>query len=103
MSYCLCIEPTVFTDVRDNTVSYGYRWYDDGGQGYDNTWDSIPSEDSDVLRRVLMLADEALRDALHSICHHMDPNAAYLYVGSTSFTGAEIQRIRDEVWDQEGV
>lgn len=47
------IEPTKFVNVRTGHATFGVRVYDDEGQSYDNTWDSIPEDDLEVLKLVL--------------------------------------------------
>jgi hypothetical protein len=42
------------------TISYGVRVFDDEGQAYDNSWNSIPDDDMAVLRLVTTLDDEII-------------------------------------------
>ena len=53
MSNRLYIEPTIFTNQRTEIVTYGVRVYDDYFSSYDNTWESIPTDDMDVLSQVI--------------------------------------------------
>ena len=53
MSNRLVIEPTEFKNVRSGETTLGVRIYDDYGQQYINTWDSIPNDDMEVLKEVI--------------------------------------------------
>jgi hypothetical protein len=84
-----CIEPTRFIDVRSNTDSFGVRVYDDYGQAYDNTWDVIPDDDFEVIRRVIQSNDEAMGAILSSVIE----NEKGIFVGDIYYPFEEIQHL----------
>jgi hypothetical protein len=55
MSNRVSIVTTQFTNIREESepATYGFRMYDDNDQLYNNTWDSIPKTDMEILKRVL--------------------------------------------------
>jgi len=57
MSNKVTIEPCEFVSARSGSVTKGFRMYDDHAQAYDNTWDSIPDDDMDVLDKVVSESD----------------------------------------------
>lgn len=59
------IQPTIFENHPQGTKTFGYRIYDDYGQTYLNTWESIPKDDMDILQKVMDEADETA-DAMFS-------------------------------------
>jgi len=68
MSNRVTIEPTKFEDVRTGEVSYGVRVYDDYGQTYDNTWESLPDDDMDILHKVLQIeGDRYITDLMFDV------------------------------------
>ena len=105
MSYLLSIVPTKFEDVRDGTVTYGVRYYDDCTSGYDNFWDDVPGSDRDVLKRCLDNDYGELTDALAVILMNSSNGlfteaAAYVCCGDTYFTPAELRQLQDEVLEK---
>lgn len=64
MSNQVTIEPCEFTNVRSGHVTKGFRMYDDHAQAYDNTWDSIPDDDMDVLDKVCESDNVEIKDML---------------------------------------
>ena len=58
------IEPTTFVN-RSGEKSFGFRIFDDFAQAYDNTWDSLPEDDMEVLRKVLHSSDDAIIDLVN--------------------------------------
>lgn len=61
MSNRVSIVPTEFVNVRSGNKTFGVRVYDDEGQSYDNTWESIPDDDLDVIEKVLQSDDMNIR------------------------------------------
>jgi hypothetical protein len=61
MSNPVNIVPTEFLNVRSGNKTFGVRVYDDHDQAYDNTWESTPDDDLDVLEKVLECDNEAIR------------------------------------------
>ena len=59
------LQATKFKNIPDGKTTQGFRMYDDYNQAYDNTWDAIPEDDGDVLRKVAVESyDEATRAML---------------------------------------
>jgi len=83
------IEPTVFENHRTALRTYGVRVYDDHGQAYDNTWDSIPDDDMDVLQLVSQSEDETIVGIIDFVIEQGNG----LYVGPTWYTFEEIKHI----------
>lgn len=52
MSNIATIQPTIFQNHGTENKTYGVRVYDNYGQAYDNTWDSIPDDDMEILRLI---------------------------------------------------
>jgi hypothetical protein len=61
------ITPTEFKNVRENIKSYGVRIWDSYAQTYDNSWDSIPKDDMEVLAKVIESADEVTEEMLDHV------------------------------------
>lgn len=57
MSNRVSIVPTEFVNVRSGDRTLGVRVYDDEGQSYDNTWETIPDDDMDLIKKVLQSDD----------------------------------------------
>jgi hypothetical protein len=99
MGYFATIEPTKFESVRDNEVTYGYRYYDDYVSGYNNGWDDIPENDEAVLRCAIRQADEGLQGILDFLMEEAgaNPDTARLSVGDIRVTNERVRQIYDEV------
>lgn len=52
MSNIATIQPTIFQDHNAEEKSFGVRVFDNYGQSYDNTWESIPDDDMAILKLV---------------------------------------------------
>lgn len=52
MSNVATIQPTVFHNYNTEDKTHGVRVYDSYSQTYDNTWESIPDDDMEILRLV---------------------------------------------------
>jgi hypothetical protein len=88
------IQPTKFVSVNDDFdgTTYGVRVYDDYSQTYDNTWDSIPDNDMDILRKVMKSGDEVIESILESLCE----NEKGIYIGSNWYDYDEIKDVLNE-------
>jgi hypothetical protein len=64
MSNKVTIEPTKFVNIRSGSETVGFRMYDDYAQVYNNTWDSIPDDDMDLLKLVVTDDSVEVRDML---------------------------------------
>jgi hypothetical protein len=62
MSNCVAIEPTKFINIRTGEKSYGFLMYDGFDRSYDDSWESIPKDDMEILQLVLKSEDEVLQD-----------------------------------------
>jgi len=70
MSNIVTIEPTEFIDVRSGNKSYGYRIYDAYGCHYDNSLESIPDDDLELLGLVSQSEDNGILDILDFMSEH---------------------------------
>lgn len=61
----LNIEPTIFENFRTGEKSFGVRVFDEYGQDYDNTWESIPDDDKDIFDLVMENKDLKLMIDTH--------------------------------------
>jgi hypothetical protein len=86
------IEPTEFKNVRTGEKTYGVRVYDDYDQMYDNTWDSIPDNDMDVLREVLKSDARDLQGILEFIME----NEKGICIGGNWYDWDEIKDLFEE-------
>ena len=64
MSNHIVIQPTQFVNVRSGSSTLGVRVYDDYGHTYDNTWESIPDDDLEILKLVLEMDNEVVRSMM---------------------------------------
>ncbi len=53
MSNRIVIEPTKFIGTKSGYESYGIRVYDSMTQAYDNSWDEIPDDDMEILKKTM--------------------------------------------------
>jgi len=53
MSNPITIEPTEFIDVRSGCKTYVFRIWDDYDSCYDNTFESIPDDDLELLKMIV--------------------------------------------------
>lgn len=89
MSNRVSIQPTRFVDLRGGDKSIGVRVFDDYGQSYDNTWDDMPKDDMEVLRRVCALNDEVIGSMLDSLRE----NKKGCFVGENWYEYEQIKEI----------
>lgn len=80
------IEPTKFENVSTGKTSLGIRVYDSYGQSYDNTWDSIPDDDMDILAKAMKSEDRVIVAILDSLRE----NFKGIYIGYTWYTWEQI-------------
>ena len=93
MNNRVTIEPTEFVNVRDGTKTYGVRVYDDFGQMYDNTWESIPKDDMKVLQKVLKSDGNEFVETMEFI----KENEKDICIGGEYYKWEEIKKYFDEV------
>lgn len=83
------IEPTKFVDVRDGVESFGYRIYDNYGSSYDNTLQSIPDDNLELLKIVV----ENDNDIIQDIFEHLIETEGGLEIGGTFYDFEEVKHI----------
>ncbi len=93
MSNRVTIQPTKFENTRTGEISVGVRVFDNYGQSYDNTWESIPDDDIDVIARLIESEDFAIVAMLNWILE----NYAGIYVGDIYYTWKQIKHLWYEV------
>jgi hypothetical protein len=91
MSNFINIEPTEFKDVRTGNVSVGIRVYDDYGQAYDNTWDEIPGDDLEVLRKTLECLGRTMY--LSVLMDYVEEYEATIYIAGQAYEWNEVKDI----------
>jgi hypothetical protein len=67
MSDTLTLEPTEFTNLRTGHKTLGWRAYDDYGNTYNNTLESIPDSDLELLDLALDADNEVFSAMLDSL------------------------------------
>jgi hypothetical protein len=86
------IEPTQFINVRGpegENVTWGYRIYDNYGSHYDNTLESIPDDDLELLKIVVENNDDVIQDMLG----HLVETENGLEIGGAWYDYSEIKQI----------
>jgi hypothetical protein len=86
------IEPTEFKNVCTGKVSYGVRVYDDEGHSYDDTWEAIPEDDLDVIRKVVDSHDPVISDMVNFV----EENQTGFYVSTRWYGRNKIEDILEE-------
>lgn len=89
MSNRAAIVTTKFINVKEGNNSVGFRVYDDYMQTYDNTWEDIPDNDMDVLKRVMGSDDNKIVDLFDS----MRENKKGIEIDGTWYDWEEIKDI----------
>jgi len=64
MSNRISIDPTEFKNVKTGDITFGVRVYDSYSNTYDNTWDSIPTDDKDIIKKVLECDNQLIKDII---------------------------------------
>lgn len=93
MSNQIHIEPTQFVDVRTGQTSYGVRVYDDYDQSYDNTWESIPDDDMDVLAKVI---DECDDEKILATIDHLNEMRCPIHIGDEMYEEEQYKHLFEE-------
>ena len=89
MSNKVTIQPTVFLNHGTNEKTFGVRVYDDYGQTYDNSWDSIPDDDMDILSKVAESDD----DMISTMIDFIKENQKGILIGNQWYDWNEIKDI----------
>lgn len=98
MSNRASIEPTEFVDIKGGEKTLGVRVYDDYDQAYDNTWEDMPDDDLDILRRVRESHDEKICSILSLI----EEYEKGIYIGRRWYDWDEIKACFREECQVEG-
>jgi len=83
------IQPTIFENHPQGDKTYGYRIYDDYGQTYYNSWESMLTDDMEILQNVMDYGDDIAQDILSFLFE----NGKGLYIGDTWYNFEEIQHL----------
>ncbi len=81
------IQPTQFVDLPSGELSLGVRIYDGFTQNYDNTWDSIPDDDFEILK--LCLKNEQFEDLFNCLRE----SESGIYIGKEWYCWSDIKEI----------
>ena len=93
MSNRLCIQPTKFTNINngvEDEPTFGVRIFDDYGNSYTNSWDSIPENPLDILKIVCKDMND---DNTMAMIDNVQENELGLYVGDEWFEWDAIKDI----------
>lgn len=90
MSNRVTIQPTIFRNHPNGEETYGFRAYDDYAQIYNNTWESIPDDDLEIL--ALAIGTCAASDFVEMIDYLIDAEKG-INIGSASYSWEEIRPI----------
>ena len=91
MSNRLVVEPTEFKNLSNGEINLGVRVYDDYYQSYDNTWDEIPKNDMDILKKVMDMGNE-----VQIMLDHVKENQKGITIGLYYHDWDEIEKIMTE-------
>lgn len=73
----------------NGVITKGYRIYDEYGKTYNNTWESIPTDDLQVLAEVLKDDDDVTR----SVLDFVEENENGISINDTYYDWAEIKHL----------
>jgi len=85
----ITLQPTIFINHPDGSRAYGYRLYDDYGQTYYNSWESIPNDDLEILS----LALEDCDFVAAAMFGHMIEHGCGLSIGDTRYDWDDIKHL----------
>ena len=89
MSNHIVIQPTQFMNVRSGSSTLGVRVYDDYFHTYDNTWESIPDDDLEILKLVLEMDNEVVC----SMMEFLKENQKSIEIGEEYYSWDEIKHL----------
>ena len=100
MSSQITFQPCEFNDVRTNSKYFGCRIYNDYGQTYTNTWDSIPNDDLEVIQKCIEdfkgISDFGIPHPADILFDHITENECGVYVGNKFYEWEEIKHLFEE-------
>lgn len=91
MSNIATIQPTVFQNHGTEDKTFGVRVYDNYGQCYDNTWDSIPDDDLEILQMVIDNENEVMIGIIDYVLEH----CTSIYIGEEIYEWEQIKHLFD--------
>lgn len=83
------LQPTEFINQQMGSSTFGFRMYDDEGQTYDNTWDSIPDNNLEILALAMQSDDWQVIDMLSLLLKYKKG----LYIGKTWYEWDQIKHL----------
>jgi hypothetical protein len=83
------IQPTIFENSPQGDKTFGYRMYDDYGQTYSNTWESMLTDDMEILQSVMDDGDDIAADMLSFLLE----NGKGLCIGNTWYDFEDIKHL----------
>jgi len=87
MSNTVTIQTIEFKNTSQGTSTFGIIVFDEDDQSYDNTWESIPENDFDIIVKSLHSDDSFIPELLSSVME----NKKGLYVNNTFYEWKEIE------------
>ena len=83
------IHPTEFLNVRTGGKALGVRVFDAYGEGYDGTWDAIPNDDIDLIKKVIESKCNSVIDVVDTIeAEHAD-----IQIGNNSYSWNKVKHL----------
>ena len=83
------IEPTKFVNVRGGAETYGYRIFDSYCSVYDNTLESIPDDNLELLKIVVENDNDVVQDMLE----YLVETESGLEIGDTYYDFDEVKHL----------
>lgn len=80
--------PTEFVNPKTGEKTFGIRVYDNYSQAYDNTWESIPYNDFEILKMVIEHDDSVISDMMVDV----ESEKMGIYIGDNFYEWSEIKR-----------
>ena len=104
MNY-ITLQATEFVNYPQRTVTFGFRMYDWDGKVYDNTWEEIPDDDLDILRKVcrelpenaVPLSDD---EVITAMLDFIWENKTGIYIGDIWYDWEDIKDIITQTQDR---
>ena len=96
MNY-ITLQATEFIDSPQGSVTFGFRMYDWEGKVYDNTWERIPDDDLDILRKVC--EESADDEVVMAMFEYIWENETGIYIGDIWYDWEDIKDILEDVMD----
>lgn len=91
MNNMATIQPTIFQNHNTEDKTFGVRVYDNYGQAYDNTWESIPDDDMGILQQVIDNGNEIMVSIIDYVLEH----GTSIMIGKEIYGWEEIKHLFD--------